>query len=177
MKGRKAVVWKILIPAMIGITAALFLLGTGGKPIEMVKGWLEGITLMGTEQGECMKQPGHFWCERALKKGDKYQGECKEWGTLGEKDANCDPKSYKPISYKQGEYDICRENCKVDYCPAGTGRTEKTKCASCKNLGEDCGGWFSSSSDRCCAQEFLNCEGTGIFGSTSGKCKKKANVK
>ncbi len=127
------------------------------------------------EQIECSKKKdaGYFWCEKATEKS----GECMLWGDIGEEGQNCDPKNYRPIKY-QGIYDICKENCKVQYCETGKGRIDVNKCGYCQDAGKECeGSLVSGWAGNCCAQDLLECKDKGILGLGRGKCKPKATVK
>ncbi len=165
---------KITIVAigMTAVTVMLFIMMMTNNPI--IKGIMETVTSIINNEEKCKE--GYFLCEHASKQGDKWMPECIKWGTLGEKGENCNPKNYKPVNFQQGKYDICKDDCKVDYCPAGTGRVGK-ECKACKNEGEDCGGGVPifgwGNAGDCCAPEFMECKGSTL-GVTAGKCQKRA---
>ena len=127
------------------------------------------------DSGKCTNQ--EFWCGSGGKGG---KGECMQWGTIGKEGEVCNPKSYKGVNIKPGEYDICDEGCKVHFCAAGTGRVGSKCISGCKNVGEDCGGgvpitgWLGAG--NCCADELVDCKGSFI-GIGHGTCTAKAGVK
>lgn len=175
MKGKKALALVKIVAYVISIFAALVFLGViifGLKPAEMVKGLLEASPITQTEQIKCVNQEPkgtYFWC----KKGTKNKPECMETGNPGVQGANCDPEGYSPENYQRGSYDVCRQNCEIEYCPSEEGRTSRTECGKCSHVGESCEGFGGQS---CCAPDKVECKDKLLlFG--SGTCKPKANIK
>jgi hypothetical protein len=148
--------------------------------VDTAKTLVKGVEPKDPEEVKCTAKESHFWCKTALKNTDgSAKGDCILIGKAGDKNEWCDPAHYKPVKYTQGEYDVCRENCKIDYCPAGTGRVNN-KCVACKHEGESCEGGIVfgiGNQGSCCAPELMDCKGKTWLGVGAGSCTPKATYK
>ncbi|MBI2133341.1 hypothetical protein HYU11_01525 [Candidatus Woesearchaeota archaeon] len=161
----------LIKPALYIFAGIILLVIARGLTEPTLKGIVETVSEMFDFGEKC--EEGYFKCQKARMEDGKWVPECIRWGKSGIKDENCDPRHYKPVNFRKGEYDICRENCIIDYCPAGTGR-KGNECKSCQNEGENCGGGYpiiGGNAGECCAPEYIECKG-GFLGS-SGKCQRK----
>ena len=182
MSGKKAaeISWRTIFLAIVGALAIFIVMevirGPSIANAEGIKNALEDFLPFGP-QADCRAQENHFWCSKATEKtsGGKtvYTEGCLEWGKQGEEKANCDPRNYKSVQYN----DICKEDCRVSHCPAGTGRMDN-KCVACKKPGESCEGGLVGIGNGgiCCAPELFECKDKGIV-VVQGKCEPRANAK